>query len=71
MEKVLYYLDIDTYNKLGLVMDEVKDRIEYEEKEHRHRRGICYLGVVAVAGPLVLPSFMFRIILCVSKLAVC
>lgn len=57
MEKILYNLDIDTYNKLGLVMDEVKGRIEYEEREQRHRRGICYLGVVAVAGAFSFAQF--------------
>lgn len=50
MENVLYYLDIDTSNKLGLVMDEVKGKIEYEEKEQRRFRVICYLGVATITA---------------------
>lgn len=50
MENVLYYLDIDTCNKLGLVMDEVKGRIEHEEREQHRFTMICYIGVAAVAG---------------------
>lgn len=50
LESVLYHLDINTYNKLGLVLDELRDQIEYEEKEQRRMCVISYLGVAAVAG---------------------
>ncbi len=50
MEKILYHLEIDTYNKLGLVMDGVKERIDSEERERRRRENISALGVFALAG---------------------
>lgn len=50
MENVLYCLDIDTYNKLGLVIDEVRARINDDEQERKRKEKISLLGIVALAG---------------------
>lgn len=52
MEIILYQLDIDTFDKLSLVINEVKERIKYEEREQRFRRIICYFGVIAFVGAI-------------------
>ncbi len=50
MEKILYHLEIDNYNKLGLVMDGVKERLDSEESERRRREKISVLSILALAG---------------------
>lgn len=52
IEKVLSYLDIDTYNKLGLVMDEVRERISYDEQERKKKEKISCVGILGLAGTL-------------------
>lgn len=50
MEKVLNHLDIDTYNKLGLVIDEVRARITYNEQERKKKEKISFVGILGLAG---------------------
>lgn len=52
MEKVLYYLDIDTYNKLGLVIDEVRARITDDEQERKKKERISFVSIIALAGTI-------------------
>ncbi|MCH5251610.1 MAG: hypothetical protein J1F22_01435 [Lachnospiraceae bacterium] len=54
MEKVLYCLDIDTYNKLGLVIDEVRARIMDDEEERKKKEKISVVSIVALTGMLSL-----------------
>ncbi len=54
MEKVLYCLDIDTYNKLGLVIDEVRAKITNDEEERKKKEQISVVSIVALAGMLSL-----------------
>lgn len=52
IEKVLSYLDIDTYNKLGLVMDEVRARISYDEQERKKKEKISFVGILGLSGTI-------------------
>ncbi|MCH5264499.1 MAG: hypothetical protein J1F02_01265 [Lachnospiraceae bacterium] len=54
MEKVLYFLDIDTYNKLGLVIDEVKARITEDEQERKRKEKIFCFLIIALTGTVSL-----------------
>lgn len=56
METVLYHLDIDTYSKLELVIDEVRDRIEAEDRKHGWCHVISCIGIITVAASF---SFLF------------
>lgn len=50
METVLYHLDIDTYSKLELVIDEVRDRIESEDRKHGWCHVIDCIGIITVSA---------------------
>lgn len=50
LEAILSHLDINTYSKLGLILDGLRDRIIVEQKEQRRWCVISYLAVAAVAG---------------------
>lgn len=52
IQKVLDCLDIDTYNKLGLVMDEVRARITYGEAERKKKEIISSIGILGVSGTI-------------------
>ena len=58
MESVLYQLDIDTYTKLELVIDEVRDRVESEARNHGCCHVISSIVIVTVAASVTL--FLFR-----------
>lgn len=60
MEKVLYCLDIDTYNKLGLVIDEVKARITADEQERERKEKIVCFLVIALAGTVSISCLCWR-----------
>lgn len=49
MERILRGLDIDDYNKLGLVMDGVKMRLDNEEKQQCRRERIFVLILFSLA----------------------
>ena len=60
METVLYHLDIDTYSKLELVIDEVRARIESEDRKNGWCRVIYCVAIIAIAASLSMFLFCVK-----------